>query len=98
MGARTWADNCIGGMLICMRTTLDLDDDVLREAKQLAAATGTTVTSLIEDALRALLTRHLEAMPVAAELPVFRGGRGARPGVDLADTAALEDLMNDGPG
>ena len=85
-------------MLICMRTTLDLDDDVLRETKQLAAATGTTVTSLIEDALRVLLTRHLEATPVAAELPVFRGGRGLKPGVDLSDSAALEDLMDDGTG
>lgn len=29
-------------------------------------------------------------------VPVYRGGRGLRPGVNLDDSAALLDLMNDG--
>ncbi|MBL8932396.1 MAG: type II toxin-antitoxin system VapB family antitoxin, partial [Kineosporiaceae bacterium] len=38
-----------------MRTTLNLDDDLMRLVKQRAAAEGRTVTSLIEEGLRALL-------------------------------------------
>lgn len=42
-------------MLICMRTTLNLNDDLVRQAKQRAAAEDSTLTSVIEDALRRLL-------------------------------------------
>jgi hypothetical protein len=40
-----------------MRTTLDFDDRLLRDAKAQAAARGQTLTSLIEQALRAFLRR-----------------------------------------
>jgi hypothetical protein len=39
-------------MLFCMRTTLDIDDTLHRRAKELAARTGRSLTSVIEDALR----------------------------------------------
>jgi hypothetical protein len=81
-------------MLFCMRTTIDLDDEVLREAKQLAAASGITLTRLIEDSVRAVLRRRVERSGVRAELPVFHG-RGLRAGVDLADSAGLLDVMDD---
>ncbi len=42
-------------MLICMRTTLNLNDDLVRQAKKRAAAEDRTLTSVIEDALRRLL-------------------------------------------
>ena len=35
-----------------MRTTVRLDDDLLREAKRVAAEEGRTLTSLLEDGLR----------------------------------------------
>lgn len=44
-------------MLIRMRTTLIIDDRLLREAKQVAAGRGTTVSALVNDALRTLLAR-----------------------------------------
>jgi hypothetical protein len=81
-------------MLFCMRTTIDLDDEVLREAKQLAAASGITLTRLIEDSVRAVLRRRAERSGARAELPVFHG-RGLRAGVDLADSAGLLDVMDD---
>lgn len=77
-----------------MRTTVDLDDDVLRQAKQAAAEAGTTLGRLIEDAVRAVLNRRQESAGPRVELPVFHG-RGLRPGVDLADSAALADVMDD---
>lgn len=82
-------------MLRCVRTTIRLDDQLLRDAKTHAARTGRTLTAVIEDALRAALG-HAESPPdVAFTLPVFRpeGARGLQPGVDLSDSAALLDLM-----
>jgi predicted transcriptional regulator len=35
-----------------MRTTIRIDDQLLKKAKQLAARSGKSLTSIIEDALR----------------------------------------------
>ncbi len=76
-----------------MRTTVRLDDDLLREAKAHAAATERTLTRLIEDALReALARRTMAARRPGIELPVFRGSE-LQPGVNLDSNAALLDLM-----
>lgn len=76
-----------------MRTTIRLDDDLLHDAKQAAAASGRTLTGLIEDALReALAKRHTPRAGAPVDLPTFGGG-GLQPGVDLDDNAALLDLM-----
>ena len=83
-------------MLRCMRTTVRLDDDLLRQAKALAARTGRTLTAVIEDGLREALARHRrrqERPPVT--LPTFKGN-GLRPGVDLDDTAGLLDILDGG--
>lgn len=82
-------------MLRCMRTTIRIDDDLLAEAKTQAARSGRTLAAVVEDALRAALTRrgeHRRHQPV--ELPSFSGGR-PRPGVDLDDSAQLLDLMEE---
>ncbi len=77
-----------------MRTTVRLDDDLLRQAKALAARTGRTLTALIEDGLRETLARHSrrQERPRVA-LPTFKG-KGLQPGVDLDDTAGLLDIMD----
>lgn len=79
-----------------MRTTVRLDDALLREVKQFAAEEGTTFTAVVHRALRELLARrrrHREQERVP--LPRFRG-EGLQPGVDLDDTAALLELMERG--
>jgi hypothetical protein len=80
-----------------MRTTVRLDDALLADAKSLAARTGRTLTAVIEDALReALARRPGDREPSQVRLPTDDGdghGGGLRPGVDLDDTAALLDLM-----
>ena len=43
-----------------MRTTLDIDDDVLTAAKELAAAQRTTAGQVISDLARQTLTRPVE--------------------------------------
>jgi hypothetical protein len=83
-------------MLFCMRTTLNLDDELLVGAKELAARNRTTLTAVIEDALRDKLRERDAAEPLPpVELPVSRMRGGLRPGVDLDDTAALLDLLEE---
>ena len=79
-----------------MRTTVRLDDDLLLEAKSLAARTGRTLTAVIEDGLREALARHRPRQErPRVSLPTFKG-KGLRPGVDLDDTAGLLDIMDGG--
>lgn len=77
-----------------MRTTIRLDESLLKEAKALAAETGTTLTNVIEEALKESLRRRKQQpsslRPV--RLPLHKGK--LRPGVDLNDSAALLDLMD----
>jgi hypothetical protein len=83
-------------MYICMRTTLNLDDALLGAAKRRALETGRTLTAVIEDALRAALGRRPATERERVEsLPTYRGG-GLQPGVDLDDSGALLELMEQG--
>ncbi len=76
-----------------MRTTVRLDPHLLADAKRVAAATGKTLTAVIEEALRESLSRREQIKPNrSVRLPTFRG-KGLRPGVNLDDSAALLELM-----
>ena len=79
-----------------MRTTVRLDEPLLREVKSEAARLGMSLTAVIEEALRERLARTASAAerPSRVRLPTFRG-QGLAPGVDLDDSAALLDLMNE---
>ncbi len=78
-----------------MRTTIRMDDELLRRAKEHAARTGTTLTRVIEDAVRQLLARRrVNQVREPVRLPTFCG-EGLLPGIDLDDTAALVELMDE---
>jgi hypothetical protein len=78
-----------------MRTTVRLDDTLMKDVKRFAAERGESFTSILEQALRAMLVHHesLRKRP-RVSLPTFRG-RGLQPGVSLDDKAALVELMED---
>ncbi|HVS12621.1 MAG TPA: type II toxin-antitoxin system VapB family antitoxin [Thermoanaerobaculia bacterium] len=75
-----------------MRTTVEINDQLLREAKRRAALEGRPLRALIEDALRAMIQAP------AAGTPGFRlswrteSGR-IQPGVRLDDRESLFDVM-----
>ncbi|WP_136518117.1 MULTISPECIES: ribbon-helix-helix protein, CopG family [Cellulomonas] len=79
-----------------MRTTLNIPDDLYREVRTTAAATGRTVTSVVEEALRAALARYREEQAGGRRPFVVtpHGSGGLLPGVDLDDSAALLDRMD----
>jgi hypothetical protein len=80
-------------MLLRMRTTIRIEDELLARAKILATRTGRSLTKLIEDALRAALAQSRPRTRNARiELPTSGSG-GLRPGIDLDDSAALLDAM-----
>jgi len=83
-------------MLVSMRTTLNLPDALVEAAKAKASAEGRTLTSLVEEGLRAVL-----AMPTPRATPVTLPTFGDAEGqllVDLDDRDALWAALDaDGP-
>jgi hypothetical protein len=66
----------------------------MNQAKREAEQRGETVTALIEQGLRLVLAQSQQpARRERVTLPVSKAGGGALPGVDLNDSAALEDIM-----
>ncbi len=76
-----------------MRTTVNLDDGLLEAVKRRARERGQTVGEVLEQALQHYLTLPSPQPGQPAELPVFRGRLGVRPGVDLSTNAGLHDAM-----
>lgn len=73
-----------------MKTTLNLDDELFRDAKKRAAEDGTTLTHFVEEALRNALTDEPPEEPYVFTFPTISGGPFL---VDIADRDALYDLM-----
>ena len=80
-----------------MKTTLDLDDELLVRAKALAAREGRSLTALIEDGLRLRLRlRRAGAGRVSEpDIAVYAGSGGLVPGVDPLSNRSLEDAADD---
>ena len=81
-------------ILMRMRTSVRINDDLLRRAKKRAADQGRTLTSLIEDGLALILLEPKGTRPERVELPVSRASGGVLPGVDLNRSDDLDEVMN----
>ena len=76
-----------------MRTTVRLNRSLLADAKKLAVEQGTKLTGDIEGALCEVLAPHGESPSTGRVRLTTFGGKGARPGVDLDDSAGMLDWM-----
>ena len=75
------------------RTTVRLPEDLVRRARRKALAEGRSLTALIQDGLRRVLAdRTPAARPKRVLPPVSKAAGGLMPGVDLDDTAALQEM------
>lgn len=77
-----------------MRTTISIHDELLKSAKLRAKERGQTLGQLVEDGLRRELAVDYGAPSV--EIPVFRGGTGAAPGLDLSSNRAIYEFLDEG--
>lgn len=79
-----------------MKTTLDINDALLANAKALAAQQRTSLTRLIEEGLQLRLRSARPATPpTRRKLPVFKGRGGMVPGVDPLSNKALLNAADD---
>lgn len=72
---------------ICMKTTLNLPDDVVRDAKRRALGEDTTLTDLIVQGLKARLARG----SAPGSLPISTAAGGLCPGVSWDRLGAAEE-------
>lgn len=78
-----------------MRTTVDLPDELLTQARSRAVDEGTTLTALLADGLRLRLARRVPPASERRPLPVSRNSGGMQPWVDPASNASLLDAADD---
>lgn len=79
-----------------MRTTITLDDRLLAQLKRRASESGTSVSKLVEQAVRLFVrTPRATAAPESFELVTFgAGGRFSRQNIDKASALLeAEDLQ-----
>ena len=79
-----------------MKTTVELTEDLVRRAKQVAVEEGTTLRALLEAGLRA----ELEARESAgfSLIDASIEGDGLQAGVQEGDWQAIRDLIYEGRG
>lgn len=81
-----------------MKTTLDIDDRLLMEAKALGARERKSLTKLIEEGLSLRLRpKQAQAGKIKIDLPVFKGGGGFAPGINPLSNKSIYDAEDDLP-
>ena len=78
-----------------MRTTLSISDELLVAAKRRAGERGQTLGAFVDAALQRELNDD-RAAGAAPPVPVFRGGTGPRPGIDLSSNRAMLEALDEG--
>ena len=73
------------------RTTVRLPSELLDKARRKAAAEGRTLTSLMEDGLRFVVSEK-KTPPRKVELPVSSAKGGFRPGFEGLTYSQIEEL------
>lgn len=81
-------------MLDIMRTTIAIDDHLLEAAKHEARRRDMTLGQFVEEALRSDLAGRAERRE-APDVPIFRGGTGVRPGIEVTSTRALLEALDE---
>jgi hypothetical protein len=81
-----------------MKTTLDIDDELLVKAKAVSARERKSLTALIEEGLRLRLRRPGPRKRLRSHtLAIHRGQGGLAQGVDPRSNRSLLDALNDDP-
>jgi len=79
-------------MAMNMKTTLNLDDQVMKNAKARAARDGITFTALVEDAIRAKLLQDPHTVKYQFKPNIITGNKP--PNVDISERDALYEVID----
>ena len=74
-----------------MRTTISLDDQLLKRAKKAAAERGVSLARLVEEAVRDALTKRPPS--TSWSLPPPTGGDGLAAGVELTSNESIWNAL-----
>lgn len=74
-----------------MKTTIDIADPLLAEARKIAASEGTTLRALVEQGLRRVITENKRKPKFRLKLVTFKGD-GLQPHLKNASWAEIRDL------
>ena len=77
------------------RTTVRLPSELLARARKKAAAEGRTLTSLIEEGLREAVASRPPPPQPKPRAPISSVASNRQEGVDLSNSAQLQELMDD---
>jgi len=80
-----------------MKTTIDITDGLLAEAKRTAASEHTTIRALVEEGLQRVLTERRERAPFKLRDASYRGEEGIRPEFE-GNWEAIRDAIYEGRG
>ncbi|MEX0782055.1 MAG: type II toxin-antitoxin system VapB family antitoxin [Dehalococcoidia bacterium] len=78
-----------------MRTTITVDDELLRQAKRAAVQSGRSLSEVVGDALREMFMRR-QATP-RKRIRLTTAGRNSKvlPGVDFSDNASVWAILTE---
>jgi len=80
-----------------MKTTIEISDSLLEEAKKLAAKEGTTVRAFVEQGLRRVLSERKRRGVFRLRKASFKGN-GLQPGVASGSWERIRDTIYEGRG
>ncbi len=81
-----------------MKTTIDIADSILQEARRLATRKGITVRALVEQGLRRVLAEHKQQSGAFRLRKASFKGTGLQPGAQDASWERLRELAYEGRG
>jgi hypothetical protein len=80
-----------------MKTTIEISNSLLEEAKKLAAKEGTTVRAYVEQGLRRILAERKSRGAFRLRKATFKG-KGLQPGVQDATWERIRETIYQGRG
>ena len=81
-----------------MKTTVEISDPLLRDARKVAAREGTTLRALIEQGLRRILREKKNPKPAFKLRNASVCGKGLRPELRDAGWEKIRDMIYEGRG
>jgi len=80
-------------MVVRVKTTVDIAEDMLREAKLIAAREGTTLRALVEEGLRHVIDERAKQKTGFRMRDGSYGSGGGVPGIDPDDWMSIKHIV-----